>query len=350
MADEPGTETAHPDVLHCYRHPRAETYVRCVRCDRPICPACMNEASVGFQCPECVREGRASVRTPQAVYGGRTSATPYVTFALIVINVAVFGVMSANGGVSIGFGTGGSQSTYARFALSPLQIATQHEYYRLFTSMFLHYGVTHILFNMLALYYVGPVLERMLGPVRFLVVYIVGGVGGSVLVFVAGSVGQLAAGASGAIFGLFGALFVVLRQQRLDPRGVISLVAINLVLGFVIPNVSVLGHVGGLIAGGLVTAGIVFVPRTKYRSLLQGLAVAVIAMVLIGATAARAHSIRQSPPRIPTSDAAAASADVPSRYAGMTIKSSPRSISNVVTETSRRVVRVRTETTSVHGW
>src|SRR4051795_300505 len=139
MTDVEGSTQETDDPPHCYRHPTKETYVHCVRCDRPICPNCMNSASVGFQCPECVRSGRASVRAPQAMYGGRTSATPYVTWTLIVVNVAVFGIMAANGGVSVNFGTGGSQSTYARFALYPLAIAHDHEYYRLVTSMFLHY-------------------------------------------------------------------------------------------------------------------------------------------------------------------------------------------------------------------
>src|SRR3954471_4183864 len=303
MTDVEGSTQGTDDPPHCYRHPTKETYVRCVRCDRPICPECMNSASVGFQCPECVRSGRASVRTPQGVYGGRMWTTPYVTYALIIANVAIFGIMSANGGVSVGFGTGGSQTTYGRFALSPLNIAFNHEYYRLFTSMFLHYGVTHILFNMLALFYVGPTLERILGPVRFSVVYLLSGLGGSVLSYVGGSKLQLAAGASGAIFGLFGAFFVVIRQQKLDPRPIVGLIGINLVLGFVIPNVDVLGHIGGLITGGLVTAGIIYVPRGRYRPLLQGITVLVVSVVLVAATAARSHAIRESPPpvvRIPS--------------------------------------------------
>jgi membrane associated rhomboid family serine protease len=291
MTDGTTATTAPPAPTHCYRHPNVETYVRCVRCDRPICPACMNSASVGFQCPECVRSGRANVRPPQARYGGRAAVVPYATYALIVGNVVVFALMSASGGVSVGFGTGGSRSTYTTYALAPAGIALQHQYYRLVTSMFLHYGVTHILFNMLALYYVGPTLERLLGTVRFSVVYLVAGLGGSVLSYVAGPLSQLAAGASGAIFGLFGAFFVVVRQQRLDPRGIVSLIGINLALGFVIPNVDILGHVGGLVTGGLVTAGIVYAPRTKLRPLVQGVAVIVMGVVLAAATAARTHAI-----------------------------------------------------------
>jgi membrane associated rhomboid family serine protease len=192
--------------------------------------------------------------------------------------------------------------------------------------MFLHYGVVHILFNMMALYYVGPTLERMLGAVRFSVIYMIGGIGGSVLSYVGGSTIQLAAGASGAIFGLFGAFFVVIRRQGLDPRGIVSLIAINLVLGFVIPNVDVLGHIGGLITGGLVTAGIVYVPRTRYRSLMQAVAVGVVAVVLVGATAARSHSLTHGSPigRIPSSSAATAAGSAPSRYPGITTSVSPR--------------------------
>jgi membrane associated rhomboid family serine protease len=317
MTDDDGTTgapRASAEPQFCYRHPNVETYVHCVRCDRPICPNCMHAASVGFQCPECVRSGRATVRTPRAVYGGRTSTTPYVTFTLIVINVAVFGIMAANGGVSINFGSGGSQSTYAKYALYPLAIAQNHEYYRLVTSMFLHYGVVHILFNMLALFYVGPTLERILGPVRFIVIYMMSGLGGSVLSYVGGSKVQFAAGASGAIFGLFGAFFIVVRKQGMDPRGIVSLIGINLVLGFVIPNVDVLGHIGGLVTGTLVTAGIVYVPQRRYRPIVQGVVVLVVGVVLVAATAARTHALSHpSPGRVASMAAATSAGSAPSR-------------------------------------
>ncbi len=183
----------------CYRHPERETYIRCTRCERPICPDCMTSASVGFQCPECVAEGKASVRPVRTRLGAKVPTKPYVTYVLIALCVAGFGYSTSRG----------MNEVATDFAMRPAYIAVFDEYYRLFTSMFLHDSLLHIGFNMLVLWMLGPQIENALGHVRFAVLYLVAGLGGSVASFWFSDVAVAAAGASGAIFGLMGAYLVV---------------------------------------------------------------------------------------------------------------------------------------------
>ena len=160
MTDEPGV-TAPPT---CYRHPDRETYVRCTRCERPICPDCMTSASVGFQCPECVQEGAATVREARTVAGGRiTSSYGAVTKAIIVVTVGAWLV-------AVLFGN----EVENALGMRGIDVAAG-DYYRLLTVMLVHFGVSHIVLNMLALWFVGPQLEEWLGRIRFLALYLVCG-------------------------------------------------------------------------------------------------------------------------------------------------------------------------------
>ncbi|RBQ14244.1 rhomboid family intramembrane serine protease [Spongiactinospora rosea] len=271
----PPTESGQPGaaVPTCYRHPDRETYVRCQRCERPICPDCMREAAVGHQCVECVRGGNRTVRQAQAVFGGRAVAVPRVAYALIAINVVAYALQT--------FIPRFTQD----FALSPLHVYDGGEWYRMITAAFLHYplaqgtlGLTHILFNMWALYAIGPELERRLGSARFAALYLVSALGGSVAVYL---LGDITVGASGAIYGLFGALFVVSKRLGYDPRGVVWLVVINVALTlFLAGYISWQGHLGGLVTGGLVAAAFAYAPA-KNRSLVQWAAVGVIVVALI---------------------------------------------------------------------
>jgi membrane associated rhomboid family serine protease len=152
------------------------------------------------------------------------------------------------------------------------------DWYRLLTSAFLHYGVTHILFNMWALYVVGPPLEVALGRLRFIALYGLSALGGSVLVYLLSSVNAGTAGASGAVFGLFGATFVVGKRLNMDVRWVIGLIALNLVITFVIPNISWQGHIGGLVTGAAIAAAYAYAPR-KSRNLVQVAATVAILVV-----------------------------------------------------------------------
>jgi membrane associated rhomboid family serine protease len=226
----------------------------------------MRDAAVGHQCAECVSAGAKSVPQPRVRSGGRWgSTTPVVTFVLIAINVVAFVVQKASSRVAADF-----------VMWSP---AVAHgELYRLLTSAFLHSGITHILFNMFALYVVGPPLEMWLGRVRFAALYLLSALGGSVLIYLFSPLNVPTLGASGAVFGLFAATFVVGRKVNVDIRWVVIMIAINLVITFTVPSISWQGHLGGLATGGVVALAYAYAP-TKNRIPVQvGATVAVIAL------------------------------------------------------------------------
>jgi membrane associated rhomboid family serine protease len=249
----PSTPQAAPT---CYRHPDRATYVRCTRCNRSICPECMRDAAVGHQCTECVGEGANTVRQPRTVFGGREyGAKPVITYTLIAINVALFFLETV------------SPTLQSELVLRSPAVA-EGDLYRLLTSAFMHYGITHLLFNMYALFVVGPPLEAWLGRLRFTALYVLSALGGSVLVYLLSPLNAATAGASGAVFGLFGASFVVGKRLNLDVRWVIGLIAINLAFTFVIPlmggqNISWQGHIGGLVTGAVVAAAYSYAPRER---------------------------------------------------------------------------------------
>lgn len=231
----------------------------------------MRDAAVGQQCVECVQAGSRTIRQPRTRFGGRQrSATPVVTYALIAINVLAFVLQMASGNLE------------KQLALWPPAVA-DGQLYRLVTAAFLHYGATHLLLNMWGLYVVGPPLEMWLGRLRFGALYALSGLGGSVLVYLLSPVNTATAGASGAIFGLFGATFVVGKRLALDVRWVVAVIGVNLVFTFLVPAVSAQriswqAHVGGLVTGGLVAAAYVYPPRER-RNLVQ-IAVTVIVLVV----------------------------------------------------------------------
>jgi membrane associated rhomboid family serine protease len=332
--------------LSCYRHPGVETYVRCVRCDRPICPDCMNSASVGFQCPECVRSGARTVRRPRTRFGGLMPSTVgQVTRLLIGINVVAFIYQQINDRFTV------------RFELIPFGVdhtilagVAQGRYDRLITSAFLHANVLHILFNMYALLIVGPTLEAALGRLRFVALYFLSALGGSTVAYLLMPSNGAAVGASGAIFGLFGALFVVTRRVGSDSGGILGLIAINLVLTFTLSGISWQAHVGGLVTGTLIAAAYAYAPR-RQQAVIQAGASVVVLLILVAAVAVRTHSLNHPSmaDRIPSSASATSDGSVPSRYDAMTTSVSPRSSSSVGTATSRRVVRVVTGPMSGHG-
>ncbi|GAB3226282.1 rhomboid family intramembrane serine protease [Glycomyces halotolerans] len=261
----------------CYRHRNRQTYLRCVRCDRPICADCRIDAPVGFQCPNCVAEGRRSMRAPRSAFGGGTAgASGAVTKAMIALNVAMFVLTLLIGGMGA---IGGSMTQlhlalaeYARPAHAQVEllgnlyllptVAAGGEY-RLLTSMFMHYGAIHLLFNMVVLWILGRVLERDLGSLRFLAVYLLSGLTGSVATYLFASPEIWSAGASGAIYGLFGALIVVNRRLSRDNTGLFVLLGLNLALTFIVPSISITGHLGGLVGGLLTGAVLSLTPRTQ---------------------------------------------------------------------------------------
>ncbi|MGZ8746312.1 MAG: rhomboid family intramembrane serine protease [Mycobacterium sp.] len=247
--------TTPPQTPTCYRHPDRATYARCTRCNRYICPECMRDAAVGHQCAECVGEGAKTVRQARTQFGGMPVNTPVVTYVLIGINVVMFALQMLAPGLE-----------RELVLISPA--VADGELYRLLTSAFLHYGPMHIVFNMWALYVIGPPLEIALGRLRFSSLYLLRALGGSVVVYLLSALGGQTAGASGAVFGLFGATFVVGRRLNMDTRWVIGLVAINLVITFVVPNISWQGHLGGLVTGAAIAAAYAYAPR-KNRTAIQ---------------------------------------------------------------------------------
>ncbi|MEW2493277.1 rhomboid family intramembrane serine protease [Streptomyces nodosus] len=271
----------------CYRHPDRETGIRCTRCERPICPECMVDASVGFQCPDCVRNGSGTGHAPGAsqprtLAGGTVAADPrLVTKVLIGINLAVFLVqLSLGDRFTERFFLVGQAYVYDH---GPLEGVAQGQWYRLLTSMFLHSTGTfmHILFNMLSLWWIGGPLEAALGRARYLALYFASGLAGSALTYLIAAPNQASLGASGAIFGLFGATAVLMRRLRYDMRPVIVLLVINLIFTFTWHSIAWQAHIGGLVGGVLVGYAMVHAPRERRALVQYGACALVLAAVIL---------------------------------------------------------------------
>jgi membrane associated rhomboid family serine protease len=255
----------------------------------------MRSAAVGFQCVECVKEGQATVRRPKAAYGGRARENPEVTYALIGLNGLMFVLTQ---GWQLGFGGGRMSELFQRLALRPCLaqfpdgtclggVAQDGEYYRLLTSTFLHFGVVHLLLNMYCLFLVGPALERALGRLRFGALYLLSGLSGAALSYALGPANEIAAGASGAVFGLFAGFYVLERRRGSDVSQISLTIGLNLVLSFAITGIDWRGHVGGLIGGGLVTAALVYAPPGRQRAVLQGLGCVCVALLVVALVVVR---------------------------------------------------------------
>jgi membrane associated rhomboid family serine protease len=283
-------------VPTCYRHPGRETYLSCSRCERPACPECLRSAPVGQQCVECVREGGRTVRRPTAVFGGRAVSDAVVTYTLVALNVAFYLVEWAYPKIVDYLALIGS--AYDPTVHQVIGVAQGQEY-RLLTSAFLHeqgfsgFGPLHILFNMWALILVGPALERLLGRLRFIALYLLSALGGSVLFYLFAPVNELGLGASGAIFGLFGAWFVVSRRLKVDSRSIVFLIVLNLGISFAVAGIAWQAHVGGLITGGLLTAAYAYAPRNR-RAPVQIGATVLVAVILVIAVLTRNHQLMNS--------------------------------------------------------
>ncbi|MGI8664299.1 MAG: rhomboid family intramembrane serine protease [Acidimicrobiales bacterium] len=271
-------------VKTCYRHPERPAGVSCQRCDKPICPACMVQASVGFHCPECARGARQKVYTARSL--GQLNR-PVATQTLIALNVAVFLIGLSQGGQAGGGlfnASGGSfQDDWALIGSGflrgvPIGVANG-EWYRVITGGFLHASGLHILMNMAALWFIGSQLESALGRLRFGIVY-----GASLL---AGSLGvmlvtpnSVTVGASGAIFGLLGAMVAAQRSKGINlwQSGIGGLVVINLLFTFGVSGISIGAHIGGLV-GGLVCGEIVFFLTSRKQGALANALCVVVGLV-----------------------------------------------------------------------
>lgn len=261
----------------CYLHPDRLARISCQRCGRPICPADMRDASVGFQCPPCVSMGAKAQRQPKTVFGGRISANPRsVTTSLIIVNIVIFVAMMA---------TGGSRgSIYQEGAMWAFGVANG-EYWRMLSSAFLHSGIMHIAFNMLALYLFGPAIEEALGRARFLTTYITLAVAASVWVYWLAPLNTSTVGASGAVFGLFGVILVFMLRAKQDVTGLLVLLGINAVISLQ-ANISWQAHLGGFLTGVVLAVVFVKAPRDR-QQLVHMLAFAGLWLLIIAASALR---------------------------------------------------------------
>ena len=267
----------------CYRHTNRPAGVRCQRCDRLICPACQVIAAVGFHCPECLRAARLAMaaagvpRGPEpsprrrrrplrpTVVSGTAARRPAVlTGSLVVANLVLF-VVSAATERNVWRGYGGMGRIMENGALWGPAVDLGGEWWRMLTSGFLHANILHVGFNVLLLGLLGAPLERQLGFVRYGVLYVAALLSGSLGALVA-SPRALTVGASGAVFGLMGAHLMISRAtgRRARDSGVMGLLVLNLVTTFLIPNISIGGHIGGL-AGGLLASWILLTPDRSGR-------------------------------------------------------------------------------------
>jgi membrane associated rhomboid family serine protease len=254
----------------------------------------MRPASVGFQCPECVNEGTRATRSGRTAYGGLRSHNPARTSqVLIALNVAVWLLITV---------TGGTRSPWVdRLALIPQGVlfpvpggGVEHiagvadgAPWQLVTSMFTHVAIWHIGFNMLALWFLGPQLEAAVGRARFLALYLLSGLTGSLVVYWFAPLHQPTIGASGAIFGLMGGLLVIALKVKADPSQLLIWIGLNFLITFLnLGTISWQGHLGGFFGGALVAAIIAYAPR-KNRGIWQWVGFGLLAVALIVAYVVR---------------------------------------------------------------
>lgn len=289
----------------CFRHPSYETYVSCTRCERFICPDCMREAAVGHHCVECVKEGRRSARQARTVFGGAVSrgAAPIVTYVLMGLNILAYlaelvrpGIVDRFGMTGAGLvGPDGGRYVYTGVDFPGLDVigVVDGEWYRLLTGAFLHlppgessfgslpFGVLHIVFNMYALWNLGRVVEEQLGRVRYLALYLLSALGGSVLVYLTAPF-DTSVGASGAVFGLAASFYVINRRLGRDMQAVNRFLA-----GFLVWMVisagftSWQGHLGGLLTGAVVTVVYAYAPAERRTTVQASVCVVVLAVLVL---------------------------------------------------------------------
>ena len=250
-----------PQIPACYRHPDREGWRSCTRCGRPACSDCLVQASVGSQCVDCAKAGRPDAKT-RAVRWNAGQPT-LITFVLIGINVAVFAWISLADPNSLG-GRGGITRQQFDLGLNKALLGFTHEWYRLVTAGFLHFGFMHLAFNMFMLYQLGQLLERSLGRAQFVLLYGASLLAGSFGVLILDSAG-ISGGASGAVFGLLAAAAIGMHRRGVNvfSTGIGTTLLLNLFITFAIPGISIGGHLGGAV-GGAVCGYVMLAP--KWRS------------------------------------------------------------------------------------
>ena len=280
-------------MAECYRHPGRETNVACSMCARPICPDCMISTQVGMRCPECARQSTTVRRVTAGTFG--SGAEP-ATYVLIGLNVIAFVAEMLGGGGGSALDGGGSLIRDG--GLSAVPIDVDGEWYRIITGGFLHAGLIHLAFNMFALYVLGSLLEPAVGTARFVGIYVVSLLAGSCGALILDP-NELTVGASGAVFGLMSAAFIMARHRGVEEIAsqIGFFVIINLVFTFSVSNISVGGHIGGLIGGGIAALVVASFERVRIpRPLVAEIAVLVLlaGIAFAGALAAAAAGVPEA--------------------------------------------------------
>lgn len=280
---------------YCYRHPDRQSFVLCQRCTRTICPECQTQAPVGVICPECMRaqaqERTPAVRKAQRRWGSNGTAAAAtstlrglpVTYAILAITVLVSLLQMVPGSLGT---TITNALLFRGWFIDPEILAYPDsgvglEPWRALTVLLVHGGILHLAFNMLSLWMMGRILEPMLGASRFLALYLISGLAGSVVGALIDP-GQATVGASGAIFGTFGALFIIARSLGANVISIAVVIGINLLYGFFVSGIAWQAHVGGLL-GGAAVAGIYVLTRERAKRKQQVLMLAGLVLVLIAA-------------------------------------------------------------------
>ena len=274
---QPSTDPGPSPV--CPRHPDRVAYVRCQRCDRPACPQCQVPSAVGVHCVDCARKNASSRRGVSSLLGGRAITDALVTKGLIIACVTIYLVQMA------------LPSLGAQFAFVPAVASSQP--WRFMTTAFLHASLMHLAFNMWALWVLGSALEPILGRWRFAALCALSALGGSTMIYWLASPTAPASwltstvGASGAVFGLFAALFIIQRRFGRDTSAIVGLLVLNLAISFIGANISWQGHLGGLVTGAIVAALYAWAPRNR-RTVYGVCGTVGITIALIGVICLRA--------------------------------------------------------------
>lgn len=258
----------------CARHADRHTFLSCVRCGRPACTECLIPASVGFQCVDCVKANSAI--TPQ-IRRAQRATKPVVTMAIIAVTFLVYLIQQADPSIFFRFSLIG----LAQNPLGALIGVANGEWYRLITVGLLHASLLHIGFNMYALWILGPSIEFAFGRWRYLAIYVASLLGGSTASLLFNSPQIAAVGASGAIFGLFGATIVANKRLGRPVNSVYAVIGINLIFGFMVPNVDWHAHLGGLALGAATSAVMVYGVRRPFLIWLALFGEAAILLLLV---------------------------------------------------------------------
>ena len=275
---EPPPEVAE-ETPNCYRHADRPTLVSCSNCDRPICTACMVQAAVGIRCPECAgRPSGVGRLKPRAAARG----TAYVTKGLVAVNVVAFVLQFLTDPNRVGRGIGGTVSENGW--LRAVEV-WDGEWWRIVTGAFLHAGVVHLAFNMIALWVLGQAFEGYVGPLRFGLIYAASVTFGSAGALLSAGVGTPTVGASGGVFGLMAAVFLLERQRGVQIIGDAGVfLAINLAISFFLPGISIGGHLGGVVGGALAAFALSGFGKGHMagRRLKPGILAGVVGLVVVG--------------------------------------------------------------------